>query len=49
MTIRMTKAMVEKRLAESLDDISKGRAHGPFRSLPALLRSLHKSKKAKTS
>jgi AbrB family looped-hinge helix DNA binding protein len=43
------KALVEKRLAESLDDIRKGRLHGPFRSLPALLRSLHKTKRVKTS
>jgi len=43
------KALIEKRLAESLDDIRKGRVHGPFRSLPALLRSLHKTKRAKTS
>jgi len=43
------KALIEKRLAESLDDIRKGRLHGPFRSLPALLRSLHKTKRAKTS
>lgn len=43
------KALVEKRLAESLDDISRGRLHGPFRSVPALLRSLHKSKRAVAS
>jgi AbrB family looped-hinge helix DNA binding protein len=43
------KALVEKRLAESLDDIRGGRVHGPFRSLPALLRSLHKTKRVKTS
>jgi len=43
------KALVEKRLAESLDDIRKGRVHGPLRSVPALLRSLHKTKRANTS
>ena len=43
------KALVEKRLAESLDDIRKGRVHGPFRSVPRLLRSLHKAKKTKIS
>src|SRR5713101_4674161 len=39
------KALVEKRLAESLADIRKGRVHGPFRSASALVRSLHKNKK----
>ena len=43
------KALIEKRLAESLDDIRKGRLHGPFRSLPTILRSLPKTKRAKTS
>ncbi len=42
------KALIEKRLAESLDDIRKGRLHGPFRSLLALFRSLRKTKRAKT-
>ena len=39
------KALVEKRLAESLEDVRRGRMHGPFQSVPALLRSLHKAKK----
>jgi AbrB family looped-hinge helix DNA binding protein len=43
------KALIEKRLAESLDDIREGRVHGPFRSASALLRSLHRSKKSKAS
>ena len=43
------KALVEKRLAESLEDIRKGRVHGPYRSVSALVRSLHRTKKAKTS
>jgi AbrB family looped-hinge helix DNA binding protein len=43
------KALVEKRLAESLDDIRKGRVHGPFRSASALVRSLHGVKRTKTS
>ena len=43
------KAIVEKRLAESLADIRDGRVHGPFRSVRVLLRSLHKTKKTKTS
>jgi len=43
------KALVEKRLAEGLDNIRKGRVHGPFRSVPALLRSLRRTKKSKSS
>ncbi len=43
------KALIEKRLAESLEDIRRGRVHGPFRSMPALLRSLHRTKKIKAS
>ncbi len=43
------KALIEKRLAESLDDIRKGNMHGPFRSVSMLLRSLHKSKLSKAS
>ncbi|HTC62742.1 MAG TPA: AbrB/MazE/SpoVT family DNA-binding domain-containing protein [Candidatus Saccharimonadales bacterium] len=43
------KALVEKRLAESLDDIREGRVHGPFRSASELLRSLHRTKKTKAS
>jgi AbrB family looped-hinge helix DNA binding protein len=43
------KALVEKRLAESLDDIREGRVHGPFRSASALLRSLHRTKRTKAS
>lgn len=43
------KALIEKGLAEGLDDIRKGRIHGPFRSARALIRSLHASRKAKVS
>jgi len=43
------KALIEKRLAESIEDIRNGRVHGPFRSVPALIRSLHKAKKIKSS
>jgi AbrB family looped-hinge helix DNA binding protein len=39
------KTLVEKRLAESLEDVRDGRMHGPFQSVPALLRSLHKAKR----
>ena len=47
--IRTAKALVEKRLAESLDDIREGRVNGPFRSASALLRSLHRTKNTKAS
>ncbi len=40
------KALIEKRLAEGLEDIREGRVFGPFKSVPALLRSLHRTKKA---
>jgi AbrB family looped-hinge helix DNA binding protein len=43
------KALIEKRLAESLEDIRQGRVRGPFKSVPALLRSLHRTKKTKAS
>jgi AbrB family looped-hinge helix DNA binding protein len=43
------KALIEKRLAEGLEDIRQGRVHGPFKSVPALLRSLHRAKKSKAS
>ena len=43
------KALIEKCLAESLDDIREGRVEGPFRSASALLRSLHRTKKTNVS
>jgi len=43
------KALIEKRLAEGLDDIRKGRVHGPFTSVSALVRSLKSTKKTKAS
>lgn len=43
------KALVEKRLAEGLEDIREGRVHGPFPSVPALMRSLRKTSKTKHS
>ena len=39
------KALVEKRLAEGLQDIQEGRVRGPFRSASALVRSLRKHTK----
>ncbi len=47
--IRIAKARIDKRLAEGLDDIRQGRVHGPFRSVRALLRSLHRARKTKSS
>lgn len=38
-------ALIEKRLAEGLEDVQKGRMRGPFRSVPALVRSLRKARK----
>ena len=43
------KALIEKRLAEGLDDIRNGRVSGPFRSASALVRSLRKVRKSKIS
>ena len=34
------KALVEKRLAEGLEDIAKGKLHGPFSSVRQMVRSL---------
>ena len=43
------KALIEKRLAEGLNDMRKGHVRGPFRSVPALVRSLRKAPKTRTS
>lgn len=43
------KALIEKRLAEGLEDMRKGYVRGPFRSVPALVRSLRKARKTRTS
>ncbi|HLX00001.1 MAG TPA: AbrB/MazE/SpoVT family DNA-binding domain-containing protein [Candidatus Acidoferrales bacterium] len=43
------KALIEKRLAEGLDDVRKGHVRGPFKSVPALIRSLRKVRKARSS
>jgi AbrB family looped-hinge helix DNA binding protein len=43
------KALVEKRIAEGLEDIREGRLRGPFRSVPALVRSLRKAAKKNAS
>jgi len=38
------KALIEKRIAEGIEDIRKGRIRGPFRSASALVRSLRKAR-----
>ncbi len=40
------KTLVEKRLAEALDDVQRGRIHGPFRSAKEMLHSLHRADKS---
>jgi len=42
-------AMIERRLAEGLADVRKGRVHGPFASAPELLQSLRRTKRRKAS
>jgi predicted transcriptional regulator len=39
------KTFIEKRLAEGLDDITRGRTHGTFSSASAPIRSLHREAK----
>ena len=39
------KALVEKRLAEALEDVRRGRLHGPFDSAREMIESLHQSKR----
>ena len=42
------KTLIEKRLAEGLDDLKRGRTYGPFSSPSALIRSLrHEAKQRK--
>ena len=36
---------IEKRLAEGLEDLKKGRVYGPFTSAKELVRSLHREAK----
>ena len=38
------KQLIEKRLAEGLEDLKEGRVYGPFDSAKAVLESLHSSK-----
>ena len=39
------KRVVDREIAMALDDMRKGRVHGPFRSVDMLLRSLHTARK----
>jgi AbrB family looped-hinge helix DNA binding protein len=39
------KALVEKRLAEALEDVKRGRIHGPFGSAHQMIRSLRQVRK----
>ncbi|MBD3299563.1 MAG: AbrB/MazE/SpoVT family DNA-binding domain-containing protein [candidate division Zixibacteria bacterium] len=41
------KTLIEKRLAEGLDDIKKGRVHGPFDTAADAVKFLRKSTKSK--
>jgi AbrB family looped-hinge helix DNA binding protein len=43
------KSLVEKRLAEGLEDLAKGRVYGPFDSATELIASLHGKRRAKRS
>jgi len=37
--------LIKKQLTEGIEEIREGRVHGPFQSVQALLRSIHRSKK----
>lgn len=39
------RAFIEKRLAEGLEDLKKGRVYGPFSSAKEAIRSLHREAK----
>jgi len=47
--IMTPQAMIEKRLAQGLDDIKKGRVRGPFESAAEMASSLRKSSKTRSS
>jgi hypothetical protein len=40
---------IKRRLTEGLEDIRHGRLHGPLQTARALVRSLHQTKKTKSS
>jgi len=41
------KTLIEKRLAEGLEDIKQGSVHGPFDSAREAIQFLHKSRKSR--
>ncbi len=43
--IAVDREFIEKRLAEGLEDIKKGRVYGPFSSAKETIRSLHREAK----
>jgi AbrB family looped-hinge helix DNA binding protein len=43
------RAVIDERLAESLDDITHGRTYGPFTSVDAMVDSLHEGTHTKKS
>jgi AbrB family looped-hinge helix DNA binding protein len=43
------RAVIDERLAESLEDIKEGRIYGPFNSVDAMVRSLQGGKPTKKS
>lgn len=40
------KALIEKRLAEALEDVKRGRVHGPFSSADTMIQSLRRVRKS---
>jgi AbrB family looped-hinge helix DNA binding protein len=43
--VAVDRAFIEKRLAEGLEDLKKGRVYGPFSSAKEAIRSLHREAK----
>ncbi|MBI1849501.1 MAG: hypothetical protein HYR85_04060 [Planctomycetes bacterium] len=41
------KTAIDRELALALDDVKKGRVHGPFRSVDKMLKSLHGKRRPK--
>lgn len=47
--IDKTREMIDKRLAQGLEDIKKGRTYGPFYSVESMIDSLHRRMPVKRS
>lgn len=47
--VLIPKALVEKRLAQALEDVKRGRIHGPFSSVKEMLGSLHEGERPHAS